>query len=60
MKDRKYCPCHEEKPDPCPLCGATVSGDDKVNGICQYPDTPPTDYGLRLILVDRDTDEQIT
>jgi hypothetical protein len=22
-------------PDPCPACGATVSGNDPVNGVCQ-------------------------
>lgn len=53
----KYCPCREETPDPCPLCGATVSGDDPRRGVCQYPDPPPTDYGIRLVLVDRDTGE---
>jgi hypothetical protein len=29
------CPCDNGIPDPCPLCGATVSGQDAVNGICQ-------------------------
>lgn len=29
------CPCENESPDPCPICGATVSGDDPVNGVCQ-------------------------
>ncbi len=29
------CPVNEESPDPCPKCGATVKGNDPVNGICQ-------------------------
>lgn len=29
------CPCNEETPDPCPKCGATVSGNDPVHGVCQ-------------------------
>lgn len=29
------CPCEYETPDPCPKCGATVSGNDPVNGVCQ-------------------------
>lgn len=29
------CPCNDETLDPCPKCGATVSGDDAVNGVCQ-------------------------
>lgn len=29
------CPCDEERPDPCPKCGATVAGNDPVNGVCQ-------------------------
>lgn len=56
----RYCPCKEEKPDPCPACGATVKGDDKWNGRCQAL------YGYRdyswlpkLILVDKETGEQI-
>lgn len=35
MSSMKDCPCHEETPDPCPMCGATVSGNDPVNGVCQ-------------------------
>ena len=50
-----YCPCNNDAPDPCPLCGATLRGDDPVRGICQHPDPPPTDYGLRLVLIDRET-----
>lgn len=29
------CPVENESPDPCPKCGATVSGKDAVNGVCQ-------------------------
>lgn len=29
------CPCNDETPDPCPECGATVSGNDIVGGVCQ-------------------------
>lgn len=57
---QKYCPCRDEQPDPCPLCGATVSGDGLVRGICQYPNPPPTDYGIRVVLVDRATGEELT
>lgn len=32
---KRGCPCKYETPDPCPKCGATVKGDDLVNGICQ-------------------------
>jgi hypothetical protein len=32
------CPCKDEQPDPCPMCGATVSGNDAVNGACQIMD----------------------
>jgi len=34
-----YCPCYDDKPDPCPACGATISGNDHVRGVCQatYP-----------------------
>jgi hypothetical protein len=35
MSDLRGCPCENEKPDPCPKCGATVAGDDPVNGVCQ-------------------------
>ena len=31
------CPVENETPGPCPRCGATVSGNDIVNGICQAP-----------------------
>lgn len=51
----RYCPCRDETPDPCPACGATVDGNDAVRGVCQaWGGAPPSDYGLSLILVDRD------
>ena len=56
---RNYCPCYAEEPDPCPKCGATVSGNDRVNGVCQYPDPPPLDYGIRIGLVDKETGREI-
>lgn len=53
------CPCHEGQPDPCPACGATVKGDDPVNGVCQAKGPPATDYGLRIILIDKRTEEPV-
>ena len=55
----RYCPCDGELPDPCPACGATVAGNDRVHGVCQLTDVPPTDYGIRIVLVHRDTGEII-
>lgn len=56
-----YCPCDEETPDPCPECGATVSGNDAVNGVCQAirRGSQPDDYGLRLVVIDRRTGKEI-
>ena len=48
-KMMQYCPCRDEAPDPCPLCGATVAGNDSVNGVCQCP--PLTDYGTKSIML---------
>lgn len=56
---KRYCPCQNEQPDPCPLCGATVDGNDRLHGVCQYPEQPTTDYGLRLVLTDKRTGEVI-
>ena len=56
----RYCPCYEETPDPCPACGATVSGNDPVRGVCQAThNRPPSDYSLSLILTDRNTGRPI-
>jgi hypothetical protein len=30
LMPRRDCPCLDDKPDPCPLCGATVA-----NGVCR-------------------------
>lgn len=51
-----YCRATEEE-DPCPDCGASVA-----TGRCgaRKPGPPPVDYGLRLVLVDRDTGELVT
>ena len=43
-----YCPCTDDKPDPCPKCGATVEA-----GVCLYPIAPPPDYGVSLVVVKR-------
>jgi len=55
--------CRAKEPDPCKDCGATVEGKDSVRGICQarFSGPPPEErnYGLRIILVDRDTGVQI-
>lgn len=61
MKDApEFCPCEHGKPDPCPACGATVKGDDPVHGLCQARKQRPIDYGLRLVVTDRDTGKEIT
>ena len=52
-------PMRRRAAGPVPLCGATVSGNDRVHGVCQQFDPPPTDYGLRLVLVDRLTGEMV-
>lgn len=52
-----YCPCENETPDPCP-CGATVSGNDPVRGVCQARKSGyPPGHGVRLVLVDKTTGE---
>lgn len=55
-----YCPCREETPDPCPACGATVSGDDPVRGVCQARKSgPPPSPMVQLILIDKETGEVV-
>lgn len=55
----RYCPCDNDAPDPCPACGATLAPQNKWPfGCCQLP-APPTDYGIRLILVDKRTGEPV-
>lgn len=51
----RYCPCHEETPDPCPACGATVSGKDPVRGVCQATHGVERKPDVLLVLTDRDT-----
>ncbi len=57
----RYCPCADEKPDPCPACGATVKGDDRVHGVCQAALHGYRDMSWlpRLILVDKTTGKEI-
>lgn len=57
-----YCQCADESPDPCPACGATVDGNDRVNGICQAQRSgrDPREWLPQLILVHRDTGERVT
>ncbi len=61
MPRPEYCPCHDEGPDPCPACGATVKGDDPVSGFCQArcSGRDPREWMPRLVLVHRDTGELI-
>ncbi len=59
QNDYDYCPCHNDAPDPCPACGATVEPQDRwPYGCCQLP-SRPHDYGLRIILVDKHTGKPI-
>lgn len=51
-----YCPCENEKPDPCPACGATVEGNDPVRGVCQARSmSRPPEPLVRLVLIDKRT-----
>jgi hypothetical protein len=55
----EYCPCQHETPDPCPACGATVAGNDKVRGVCQARNGYRREPDVFLVLTDRDTGELI-
>lgn len=55
----EYCPCLHETPDPCPACGATVSGNDKVRGICQARKGTYRPPLVELVLTDKRTGEVI-
>lgn len=55
MTRPEYCPCHEEMPDPCPECGATVSGKDAVRGICQARNGYHRQPLVELVLIDKKT-----
>lgn len=56
-----YCPCEDELPDPCPACGATVSGNDPVRGVCQSLSMKAERRlsPVELVLIDRDTGEVV-
>lgn len=54
MSRPDYCPCKNESPDPCPACGATVSGHDKVRGVCQARYGAKPEPLVELIVVRRD------
>ena len=45
----------DENPnDPCPACGATIKGDDKVRGVCQaWRNRPKPMPYLQIIVVDK-------
>lgn len=51
----EYCPCREETPDPCPACGATVSGKDAVRGVCQSRKGYHSPPSVILVLTDKIT-----
>jgi hypothetical protein len=55
----KYCPCENETPDPCPACGATVEGKDKVRGVCQALYGREPKPLVELILINKQTDQPI-
>jgi hypothetical protein len=55
----KFCPCWEETPDPCPACGATVEGKDKVRGVCQATHGFRRKPDVELILIDKHSGEVV-
>lgn len=59
MNRPEFCPCENEMPDPCPACGATVGGNDKVRGICQARKGYRREPDVILVLTHRDTGELI-
>lgn len=59
MARPEYCPCHSETPDPCPACGATVSGRDPVRGVCQARKGAYRPPLVTLVLTDKTTGEII-
>jgi hypothetical protein len=54
-----YCPCEDEKPDPCPACGATVSGKDRWQGRCQARYGSKAPPSLFFVLEDKETREVV-
>lgn len=60
MNRPDYCPCENETPDPCPACGATVFGDDHVNGVCQAKyNCGLSKPFLELVLIDKEINEVV-
>lgn len=59
MARPEYCPCEDDAPDPCPACGATVKGDDKVRGICQALRGPRLRPLVEVILTHKATGKPI-
>jgi hypothetical protein len=60
MARPEYCPCEDDSVDPCPACGATVKGDDKVHGMCQAKhQRAPSSWVPQIILVDKKTGKPI-
>lgn len=55
----RYCPCEDETPDPCPECGATVSGKDPVRGVCQATHGYKRKPDVYLVLIDKHTGEVV-
>lgn len=53
MSRPEYCPVENETPDPCPACGATVEGHDKVRGVCQARNGRQPAPLVEIILVRR-------
>lgn len=53
----RYCPCRDESEDPCPACGATVSGNDPVRGVCQATHGFEPEPLVSLVLIDKHTGE---
>jgi hypothetical protein len=50
----EYCPCDDDSTDPCPACGATVKGDDPVNGFCQARHQGPKPWRpVEFVLTDK-------
>lgn len=59
MPRPEYCPCKDETVDPCPSCGATVSGKDRVGGVCQARHGHRREPLVRLVLIDRRTGQVV-
>lgn len=55
-----FCPCQDEKPDPCPACGATVEGNDRVRGVCQARRGSRPEPILSWVLVDKNSGQEVS